>query len=92
MFVSTFFPKLPNQEPKDPPDSIIFYIWVLLILIYVDLLLAKVFLIFVVSLVVKNKSCGNSSSSIFFLFNFNIAPFFCFLQQILICLIVYFLV
>ena len=26
IFVSTFFPKLPNQEPKDPPDSIIFYI------------------------------------------------------------------
>ena len=26
IFVSAFLPKLPNQEPKDPPDWIIFHI------------------------------------------------------------------
>ena len=33
IFVSAFFPKLPNQEPKDPPDWIILDIWALLSLI-----------------------------------------------------------
>ena len=81
IFVSTFFPKLSNQEPKDPPNSIIFYIWVLLILISVDLLLAKVFLILVVSLVVKNKSCGNSSSSNFFYLILILLHFFVFCSR-----------
>ena len=48
IFVSSFFPKLPNQESKDPPDWILFYIWVLLSFISVDILLAKPFLILVV--------------------------------------------
>ena len=30
VFVSDFFPKLPNHEQKDPPDWIILDIWVLL--------------------------------------------------------------
>ena len=30
IFISAFFPKLPNQEPKDPPDWIILDIWALL--------------------------------------------------------------
>ena len=29
ILVSAFFPKLPNQEPKDPPDWIILDIWAL---------------------------------------------------------------
>ena len=40
--------------------------------ISVDILLAKAFLIFVICLVVRNNSCGNSSSSKVFLFNLNI--------------------
>ena len=40
----------------------------------VDILLAKAFLILVVCLVVRNNSCGNSSSSKLFLFNLNIGP------------------
>ena len=44
VFVSTFFPKLANQEPKDPPDWVIFDIWALLSFISVDILLAKTFL------------------------------------------------
>ena len=27
---SAFFPKLPNQQPKDPPDLIILDVWALL--------------------------------------------------------------
>ena len=69
MFVSTFFPKLPKQEPKDQPDSIILDISALLSFLSVDILLAKAFLILVVCLVVRNNSCGNSSSSQFFLFD-----------------------
>ena len=38
IFVSVFFPKLPNQEPTDPRDWIIFYIWVLLSFIFFDIL------------------------------------------------------
>ena len=30
IFVSSSFPKLANQEPKDPPDSIILDVWALL--------------------------------------------------------------
>ena len=73
IFVTAFFP--PNQEPKDPPDLIILDIWALLSLISVHILLAKTFLILVVCLLVTNNSCGNTSSSKFFLFNFNIVSF-----------------
>ena len=55
MFVSTFFPKLPKQEPKDQPDSIILDISALLSFLSVDILLAKAFLILVVCLVVRNN-------------------------------------
>ena len=62
IFASIFFPKLTNQEPKDPPGWIILGIWALISFIYVEILLAKAFPILVVCLVVRNNSCGNSSS------------------------------
>ena len=64
-FSSTLLPKLPNQEPKDPPDWIILDIWLLLSFISVEILLVKSFFILVVCVTVRNKSCGNSSSSKF---------------------------
>ena len=51
-----FLPKLANQEPKDPPDWIIADIWALPSIISVDTLLAKTFLIWVISLVKDNSS------------------------------------
>ena len=54
-------------------------------------MLAKPFLILVFCLVVKYKSCGNSSSGKFFLVIPNVA-FGLFLLQISICLVVYLLV
>ena len=75
-FVGAFFPKLANHEPKDPPDWIILDIWAWLSFISTDILLAKVFLILVVCLVVKNNLYGNSSSSKFFLFDLNIVIVF----------------
>ena len=69
IFTSVFFSKLPNQGSKDITDWINLDILTLLSFISVDILLAKAFLILVVCLVVKNNSCGNSSSLIFFLFN-----------------------
>ena len=60
IFVSSFFPKLPKQEPKDPSDWIILDILVLLSYISVDILLPKTFLILTVCLVVRNNSCNNS--------------------------------
>ena len=74
IFVSAFFPKLPNQEAKNLPDLIILDIWALLSFISVEILLAKTFLILVLCLVVRNIFCGNFSSSRFFLFNVNIFP------------------
>ena len=74
IFVSAFFPKLPNQKPKDPPYWTIWDIWALLSFISVDILLANTFLNLVVCFVVRNNSFGNSSSSKFFLFNLNIVP------------------
>ena len=41
-------------------------------------MLAKAVHIFVVCLVARNNSCGNSSSSKFFSFNLNIVPVLCF--------------
>ena len=67
-----FFPKLANQEQKDPPGLIIFDIWSLLSFISVDIFLAKAFLVLGDCLVVRNNSCGNYSSSKFLLFNLNI--------------------
>ena len=77
MFVSAFFPELPNREPKDPPEWIVLDIWAYIDIWSfksVDILLAKTFLMLVVCLVVRNNSCGRSSSSKVFLFNLNIAP------------------
>ena len=74
MFAYAFFSKLPNHESKYSLDWIIVDIWPSLSLISVDILVAKAFLILVVSLVVWNNSYGNSSSSKFFLFNLNIVP------------------
>ena len=74
IFVSAFFPKLLNQEPKDPHDWIILDIWALLSFISVQILLAKTSLILVVCLVVRSNSYGSSLSSTFFLFNFNLVP------------------
>ena len=62
MIDGVFFPKLPKQKPKDPPDLITLDIWALVSFISVDILLAKTFLILVVCFVVRNNSCGNSSS------------------------------
>ena len=62
IFVSAFFPKLPYQESEDPTDWIILDVWVLLSFISVDILLAKAFFILAVCLVVRNNSCGSSSS------------------------------
>ena len=55
IFVSTFFPKLPNQEPKGLPNRIILNIWALLSFISVDILQAKTAPILVVCLVVRNN-------------------------------------
>ena len=62
MLVSAFSPNLPNQEPKDLPDLITLYTWVLLSFIPIDRLLGKEFLNLAVCLVVRNNSCDNSSS------------------------------
>ena len=64
-FSSNLLPKLPNQEPKDPPDWVILDIWLLPSFISVEILLVKSFFILVVCVIVRNKSCGNSSSSKF---------------------------
>ena len=74
MFVSDFFPKLLNEESKDPPDWINLDILTLLSFVSVDILLAKAFLILVACLV-RNNLCGNCSTSKYFLFNFNIVIF-----------------
>ena len=63
--IALYLAKLVKQEPKDPSDWIALDIWALLSFIYVDILLAKPFLILVVGLVVKNKSCGNYSWEFF---------------------------
>ena len=54
-FVNAFYPKLPNQEPKDPPDWINLDIWVLVSFVSVEILLGKAFVILVVCLVVRNN-------------------------------------
>ena len=74
LFVSAFFTKFANQEKRDRSDWICLDIWALLSFISVDILLAKTIIILVVSFVVRNNSCDNSSSSNFFLFNLNIVP------------------
>ena len=45
MFVSAFFPKLPNQETKDPHYWTILDIWALLSFISVDINILVVFLV-----------------------------------------------
>ena len=60
MFVSAFFPKLPNHESKYPPDWIILDVWALLSFMFVDVLLEKAFRNLVVCVVVRNNSCGSS--------------------------------
>ena len=54
-FLSAFFPKLPNQEPKEMPDWIILDIWALLSFLSGDILLAKAFLILAVCLVARKN-------------------------------------
>ena len=71
-FVSAFFPKLANQEPKGLPDWIILDFWALLSFLSAEILLAKAFLILVACFVVRNNSWGISSSSKFFLLILNI--------------------
>ena len=66
--------KLPNQEAKVPPDSIILDIWALLRFMSVYILLAKVLLTLIVCLVVRNTLCGKFSSWKSFLFILNIVP------------------
>ena len=73
------FPILPNKEPKDPPDSIILYIWALPSFISVGILLSTCISYFSCLSVVRNNSCSNSSSSKFFLFNLNTVPVLFFL-------------
>ena len=43
-FVSTFFSRLPYQEPKDPADWIILDVWALLSFISVEILLENAFI------------------------------------------------
>ena len=43
MLFSAFFPKLPNQEQKNPPDWSILDVWALLSFKFVDTLLSKAF-------------------------------------------------
>ena len=62
IFASVFSPKLLNQEPKYLPDWIIWDIWALLRFIFVEILLAKTFLISILCLVVRSNSWANSSS------------------------------
>ena len=50
------------------------HVWALLSFISFHILLAKAFIILFVCLVVRNNSCGNSSSWKFFLFIFDIVP------------------
>ena len=71
-FVSAFFPKLANQEAKDPPDWIILDIWASLSFISVEILLGKAFLNFVFYLGDRNNLCGNFLCSKFFLLSLNI--------------------
>ena len=55
LFVNAFYPKLPNQEPKDAPGWINLDIWVLVSFVSVEILLGKAFVILVVCLVVRNN-------------------------------------
>ena len=59
---NTFLLKLPIILPRNPPGSTISENLALLSFISDDLFLAKVFLILVFCLIVRNNSCGNSSS------------------------------
>ena len=72
-FFSVFFylNYLPKNQ-QDPLDWNILEKWALQSSVSVDMLLAKAFLILVISLVVRNNSCGNPLSSKFFLFILNI--------------------
>ena len=72
--LSAFLSNLPNDEPKDPPDWIIWDNLALLSFISVNIFLGKKFLILVVCRVVRNNSWGNSSSWKFFLVILNVAP------------------
>ena len=76
IFVSVFFPKLLNQEWKDPPGWIILDICALLTFISVEVLLAMALHILIIRIVVTNNSCCSFSFSKFLLFNLNIVPFF----------------
>ena len=78
-------------HPRNPSDLMILDNWVLLSFIYVNILSAKAFLIFVFCPFVNNKSWGNFTSWKFFLVILNVVPVL-FLMQIFVCLVDYLLV
>ena len=84
VFLHKLFILVSNILPRHPINWIILDNWGLLIFISVEMLLAKLFLILVFCLVVRNNLCGNYSSWKFFFVILNFVPvFFVFLHILL---------